>query len=255
MNPLPPFRAVRAGIDRLPARQDAPRHRHARAYVTVVFSGAYEQAAYAGHLRVQAGDLLVQPTFDAHADRMLSAGVELLRLPWRRELTLGGVFGDCPIEDIRRAAARDVCEAVALVETLTSARRPRPRRLEHWSDRLASDLVADTALRIADWADQAGLSREAVSRGFRARFGVNPARFRSELRARAAWASLTGDAAPLAAVAHELGFADQAQMTREVRWFTGETPAAWRTRSTGILAEEGREARTAGAGPHRPPKP
>jgi len=228
MSPLPPLRAIRAGIDRLPAHQDAPRHRHGAAYVTVVFAGAYEQASYAGRLKVEAGDLLVQPTFDAHADRMRSRGVELLRLPWRRELTLGGVFGDLPIDEIRRAAAHDIGEAVALVEVLTATRRPRARRVDHWSDRLAADLATGDHTPLAAWAEQANLSRETVSRGFTARFGVSPARFRAELRARAAWARIAETPAPLADIAYDLGFADQAHMTRAVRWLTGAAPAAWR---------------------------
>ena len=228
MSPLSPLRAIRAGVERLPADHDAPRHRHGQAYVTVVFAGAYEQVAYAGRLKVQAGDLLIQPTLDAHADRMLSPGVELLRLPWRRELTLGGVFSDLPIDEIRRAAARDIGEAVALVEDLTATRSPRARRLDHWSDRLAADLVTGHQTSLADWAERADLSRETVSRGFMARFGVSPARFRAELRARAAWGRIAETRAPLADIAYDLGFADQAHMTRAVRWLTGAAPAAWR---------------------------
>ncbi len=32
----------------------------------------------------------------------------------------------------------------------------------------------------------------------------------------------------LASIAQDLGFADQAHMTRAVKWLTGRTPAAWR---------------------------
>jgi hypothetical protein len=57
----------------------------------------YEQLAYAGRLRLECGDVLLQPTFDCHADRMLSQGLVILRLPWRRECGFGGVYrGDRP---------------------------------------------------------------------------------------------------------------------------------------------------------------
>jgi AraC-like DNA-binding protein len=226
-----PRRAVTFGVDRLPPLYNAPRHQHSGAYVTVVFAGAYEQIAYAGRLRVGAGDLLVQPTFDCHSDHMASAGVELLRIPWRREVTLGGVFDALPVEAVRQAAARDVAEAVDLVESLLSTRVPRPPVQDHWSDELAAALATDSSLRIADWAEIAGLSREAVSRGFRAHYGTTPARFRTELRARSAWVRISGGSEPLAVIAHDLGFADQAHMTRAVKWLTGSSPGEWRVRS------------------------
>jgi AraC-like DNA-binding protein len=132
-------------------------------------------------------------------------------------------------EDV--AAARDLAEAVALVESLLSTRVPRPPVQDHWSDELAAALAIDSSLRIADWAETAGLSREAVSRGFRAHYGTSPARFRTELRARSAWARISGDSEPLAVIAHDLGFADQAHMTRAVKWLTGSSPGEWRVRS------------------------
>ena len=233
MAPPPLRRVIRTGVERLPARQDAPRHQHRHAYVTVVFAGAYRQDAYAGRLSIAAGDVVLQPTFDCHADRMLSQGVELLRLPWGREATLGGVLDGCPVDEIRRAAARDVAEAADMVAGLIAARPLRPRPMDHWSDELAAAIAADAGLQIGAWADAAGLSREGVCRGFRAHYGVNPGRFRGELRARAAWLRITGGEAPLAAIAHELGFADQSHMTRAVKWLTGAAPSAWRAAAAG----------------------
>jgi len=227
---------IRAGVERLPAQHAVPRHQHRDAYVTVVFAGAYRQAAYAGRLSIAAGDVVLQPTFDCHADHMLSPGVELLRLPWGREPGLGGVLEGCPIDEIRRAAARDVAEAVDLVKTLLASRSLRPRQMSHWSDGLAAALVDDPGLQIAAWAGEAGLSREGVCRGFRAHYGVNPGRFRGELRARKAWLRITEGSAPLAAIAHDLGFADQSHMTRAVKWLTGAAPSDWRTRRQGAPA-------------------
>ena len=68
------FRMARRGIERLAPGYAPPRHQHYEAYATVLLRGRFEQSGYAGRMRVAAGDVLVQPTLDCHADRMLSAG-------------------------------------------------------------------------------------------------------------------------------------------------------------------------------------
>ena len=42
------------------------------------------------------------------------------------------------------------------------------------------------------------------------------------------WGLITGTAEPLAGIAAEVGFSDQAHMTRDVKALTGKTPGAWR---------------------------
>ncbi len=45
-------------------------------------AGAFEQASYAGRVTVRAGDLMVQPTLDCHANGLPSRHAHVLRLPW-----------------------------------------------------------------------------------------------------------------------------------------------------------------------------
>ena len=224
----PPRRTIRAGFERLPPDQDLPRHQHADAYATIVLDGAYEQIAFAGRLQLEAGDVLIQPTLDCHADRMLSRGLTLIRLPWRREPNLGGLYRGCRIDSIRRAAERDVAEATALLEEDLGLRTRAPVAIEHWADRLAADLSSNPNLRITAWADAMRLSRERVSRGFASVYGIAPTQFRSELRARAAWFEITGGFDSLSKIALDHGFSDQAHMTRAVKALTQATPMQWR---------------------------
>ena len=65
-------------------------------------------------------------------------------------------------------------------------------------------------------AERAGLSREAYSRAFRRRHGLAPQPFRGLLRLNAARALLRNGMAP-AAVAAEIGFADQSHLGRAFR--------------------------------------
>jgi len=205
-----------------------PRHQHAAAYVTLLLEGAYEQFAYAGRLRLQAGDILVQPTFDCHADLMCSPGLQLIRLPWRAEASLGGVFRGRRVDDIHRTALKDAHMAREMLEAELRGASPLPPAEQDWSDRLATDLAAEPRLRINAWAQSQGLSREHVARRFHATFGVTPSQFRGELNARSVWFRIVGTSEPLSRIAAESGYADQAHMTRAVRALTGAPPAAWR---------------------------
>lgn len=214
----------------MPAGYQAPRHRHLEAYATIVLDGAYDQFAYAGHLRVEAGAVLVQPTLDSHADAMLSAGVRLLRLPWRREAGFGGVYRVPGLDLIVRVADRDVREAAGLLAEAVDRTAPRPGVIADCADLLAQALRDRPGLSIGGWARAHGLVRETVSRRFLRAYGVTPSRFRAELRGREAWLRATGSRQPLACIAAELGFADQAHMTRAIGRMTGDSPAAWRRR-------------------------
>jgi AraC-like DNA-binding protein len=210
------------------AGPDTPRHRHLEAYATLVLDGAYEQFAYAGRLRPEAGCVLVQPTLDCHADRMLSPRLRLLRLPWGRDEGLGGVFRLADIDLIVRVAERDVAEASALLADSIRGQAPETEKDDGPEDALASALRRDARQPIGRWAEANGLVRETVARAFRRRYGTTPARFRGEFRARQAWLRATGTAETLAAIAADLGFADQAHMSRAVRQITGAAPSAWR---------------------------
>ena len=207
-----------------------PRHRHLDAYASIVLDGGYDQFAYAGHLRAEAGAVLVQPTLDSHADHRLTRRVRLLRLPWRREPGLGGMFRVPGLDLIVRVADRDVGEAAALLAEAVGQAAPQEALIEDCADLLAAALREDPGLSIGGWAGAHGLVRETVSRRFLRAYGVTPARFRAELRGREAWLQATGSDRPLAAIAAELGFADQAHMTRAIGRMTGDTPGRWRQR-------------------------
>ncbi|HEY1614384.1 MAG TPA: AraC family transcriptional regulator [Rhizomicrobium sp.] len=223
-----PHRTIRAGREKLEHHQHVPRHLHVDAYATLVLAGAYEQFSYAGRLKAVAGDVLVQPSFDCHADRMLTRGIELIRLPWRYEPGFGGLYRNLRVDPILRAAERSVREAVMLLEEELALAACEPPATETWSDRLAIDLRLSPRLHIAPWAAALGLSREHVSRRFTADFGVTPSQYRSELNARRAWVAITETAGALSTIAADLGFADQAHMTRAVTAYTGMPPGRWR---------------------------
>jgi AraC-like DNA-binding protein len=223
------LKTVVPGSEDLAPGHHLERHRHLQPYAIVLIRGTFDQVGYAGRVRVRAGDLLIQPTLDAHSNRMPgSQGATLLRLPWSDVDGLGGVFTLPDPDAVVRAAERDIGEAAA-VARMQWALHPAPRGAANdLPDRLAAELVEHRVANLALWAAQLGIARETVSRAFSTAFGVSARQFRAELRARAAWLRVVRTRERLAEIAAASGFADQAHMTRSVRELTGASPAAWR---------------------------
>lgn len=221
------LKSIAHGLEHLAAGHDLPRHRHLAPYAIVVVVGSFEQDGYAGRVRVRAGDLLVQPTLDAHANRMpRGRGATILRLPWPDADDLGAVHALPDLDAIVRAA-HDLRAALAALRAQLP-RAPRRAAANDAPDQLASALARGGVPSLAAWACAFGVARETLSRDFTSAFGVSARQFRAELRARAAWLRIVRTRTPLATIAAATGFADQAHMTRHIRALTGSSPTAWR---------------------------
>jgi AraC-like DNA-binding protein len=225
----PRFRRITPGIETLPCSFSLPRHRHMRAYATVVLAGSFEESGYVGRILATAGDVLIHPALDCHANQMISAGVKLIRLDWSDSSGIGGLYHLDKVDELARAAEKDVREAAFLLERcLRGQRVTSPGRRNDWPDLLLGALNEDASIEIGGWAESNGLARETVSRGFASAYGAAPSLMRAELRARTAWLRITRGSDCLSKIAADTGFADQAHMTRWIHRITGTTPAAWR---------------------------
>jgi AraC-like DNA-binding protein len=225
----PRFRRITPGIETLPCSFSLPRHRHLRAYATVVLAGSFDESGYVGRILATPGDVLIHPALDCHANQMISAGVKLIRLDWSDTSGIGGLYHLDEVDELARAAEKDVREAAFLLERcLLGQRVTSPGRRNDWPDLLLGALNEDASIEIGGWAESNGLARETVSRGFAAAYGAVPSLLRAELRARRAWLRITRGPDCLCKIAADTGFADQAHMTRWIHRITGATPAAWR---------------------------
>jgi len=223
------FRKIRPGIEMLPSRFSLPRHRHLRAYATVVLAGGFEESGYNGRIHATVGDVLIHPALDCHGNQIVSAGVKLIRLDWTDDSEIGGLYHLDDVDELAKAAERDVVEATHLLKQALLEKRMRsPGQRNDWPDLLLVDLTKNASTEIGVWAEVNGLARETVSRGFAAAYGIAPSVLRAELRARFAWLRITRGAECLSRIAVEAGFADQAHMTRWIHRITGATPAVWR---------------------------
>ena len=225
----PRFRRITPGIETLPCSFSLPRHRHLRGYATVVLAGSFEESGYVGRIRATAGDVLIHPALDCHANLMVSAGVKLIRLDWPDATEIGGLYHLDDVDELARTAEKDVMEATLLLErTLRTKCLPSPGRRNDWPDVLLADLARSSSTEIGVWAEVNGLARETVSRGFAAAYGIAPSVLRAELRARTAWLRITRGSDGLCRIAADTGFSDQSHMTRWIHRITGAPPAAWR---------------------------
>ena len=221
------FAETRFGRERLAAGSVKRRHRHERGYVAVVLAGSYVEAGDEGRRRLGPGDALVHRDFDGHLDLIGRDGADVLNLPLPafRSPLIGVRVADP--DAVARIAEADPAFASALLDSAVEI----PALQDDWPDLLASALRGQSDVRIAAWAAAMRLAPATVSRGFRAVFGLSPARYRAEMRARRAFAELTAGDLPLAELALASGFADQAHLSRAIADLTGAPPSAWRRTS------------------------
>jgi AraC-like DNA-binding protein len=217
------FARIMSGGDTWSSHCCIPRHRHLEPYAALILSGGHEESGSFGRYRGHAGQVLLHRMFDAHLNRFGPSGAFILNLALDVEPAFG--FGSVADPDaIARLAETDTIAAtMVLKERLQPLEAPRA----DWPDLLAWDLLEDPGCRLDAWAERHGLAPETLSRGFGRVFATSPAGFRVEARARGALAQIARGVAPLAAVAADSGFADQAHMTRAVTALTGRPPSYW----------------------------
>jgi AraC-like DNA-binding protein len=229
----PYFRRITHGVETMPESFSLPRHRHLRAYATVVLAGSFEESGYAGRIRAAAGDVLIHASLDCHANQVISAGFKLIRLDWLDRSGVGGLYHLDDVDEIARIAERNVVDAAVQLESALRAKSARsPRVRNDWPDLLQEAFAQNASTEIGAWAEGNGLAPETVSRGFAAAYGITPTVFRAELRARTAWLRVMRGHDDLCRIAADTGFADQAHMTRWIHRITGAPPAVWRRKAS-----------------------
>jgi AraC-like DNA-binding protein len=196
-------------------------HRHLNPYATVVLTGGYCEAGESGRWKVQSGMVVVHAAGEAHADWFGSRSTELIDLHLA-EAVAPGVYWCTDADDLARST-RAGTGIFGALEQLTPVAGE-----QDWPDLLAAALRCNPALAIGDWARGYGLRAETVSRGFSLAYGVTPARYRLGVRIKSAVHSLASGSEPLADVAFQHGFADQAHMTRAIHAAVGRTPGQLR---------------------------
>ena len=184
-----------------------------------------------------------------HEDRLLrflapSVGSSVARTILRRPVEIQDIG---PIEPLARMIADEVVQpsrhpvyAESLVGAVAAALLDIPadsgekgtsgRITKAQMKRLLSAIEgkSDFRMSVADMADTVGLSESWFSTAFRQTTGKTPLQWQLSKRIERAQNLLVSTSLSVADVAAQLGFSDQAHLTKVFRQVTGETPAAWR---------------------------
>lgn len=208
-----------------------------------MLDGTYSEAGDRGRRALEPGDFAVHRSLDGHCNALRSAGAIVLNLP---AVPLAPGFYRAEAADAAILLAR-TGEPAAAAACLADGCMRLPEE-EDWPDRLAAALRKDVDLPLRRWAAEHGLRPTRLAEGFSSLFGATPKRFRAELRAAKAVRLIRSSPTPLAQLAAELGFTDQAHMTRAVLAVAGRTPG--RLRATAPVAAAAPS--TAASGPTAP---
>jgi len=129
------------------------------------------------------------------------------------------------------SCARDAEESVDAASVETNERRLYRGGLAPWQARSVTayiDANLSTSLSCEELARSARLSVSYFARAFKCTFGCSPHVFLMRRRMQRAQGLMLESNAPLAQIALDCGFADQAHLSRHFLRFTGERPASWR---------------------------
>lgn len=229
--PRQPFAPAPIGLLRHDPDEAGLRHCHDHGYMTLVLSGGYFEAGDEGRRRVGSGDVLVHQPFESHFSHVNIQGAEVLVLPLPETPVAVRYARTDKVEEVVRLAETSPADAAQLLsENLADL----GAEMLDWPDLLAKRLRSRPSTCLERWAEEYRLSPETVSRGFRLAFRTTPSLYRATSRARKAWSACLATKTPLAELAAELGFADQAHMTRAVSDLTGLPPGMWRRRASGF---------------------
>ncbi|MEO5867997.1 MAG: helix-turn-helix transcriptional regulator [Sphingomonas sp.] len=206
-----------------------PWHQHNGAYAAIILDGGYEEAGDEGRYQVTAGDVIVHPPFSAHIDRVNVKGATVVNVPLSARAALSLSSGRVADNEQMLWDIRSNAGDVATI--LTAAILPAAPKND-LPDALAAAISRDPSMSLGLYADASGASERTLRRQFALTYGITSKHFRARAKAKRAWEQITYMNKALVDIALDVGFADQAHMSRAIRWLTGYSPKQWRLADT-----------------------
>jgi AraC family transcriptional regulator len=227
-----------------------PRHSHPQPTIAIILRGGFA-GRYGGTDRDCAPmTLLVEPAGASHDNRFGPLATTILTLSlgsssppaldsvgrqprFTRDVYSAGLASQADSELRRPDELTPLAvEGLALELVTRLARAPTDGGTPGWltdARDLLHERYADT-LRMDDVASAVGVEADRLARAFRRVYREPLASYVRRLRVRAAAEMLTSESdATIAAIAAEVGFADQSHLTRSFMRTIGTTPAAYRS--------------------------
>jgi|GEM_PF-485577 len=193
--------------------------------------------------QAQLSGLTLTPTHILSSGPVRAMRVELY--PWAARQLFGWSFPDAPLDLSAGAAGPQVARMARAICSALSADDPETAigLVDDWLLRLATEraqlagpgvqaalLLYDTwgQQRVADLAQTLDVSARTLERQFQQEVGVAPKTLARLIRFEMSSIQLNRDPAmSLATLAYDMGFSDQAHLTREFRSLGGLTPGAF----------------------------
>lgn len=235
-----------------------PTHTHPRPALSFVARGSFHETTRRGVAVCSTGMLHIRPSEEPHANQFDAAGtrITIVDLPLapalddrriRRLLGRAGVVQDGTVRMLagqlqwelhHRDQASDlaieglILALIAQLVRATSGGRDGDdgqsggARLERAREFIDAHFAR--ALQLAEVAAVAGFHPSSFARAFKRRYDVTPWQYQRRRQIEWVKAELLRGGRPIAAIAHEAGFADHSHLTRAFRATEGRPPSAVR---------------------------
>ena len=216
---------------------ELPPHRHSGAFATIVVSGGLREESARGAVDCATHHLIVHAPEERHRNRfgrktqcLSIEGGSFTRTACLRSASETGIAAKL-IREFRHTDALSplAVEALMLELFVASERLHDDDRAPRWLEAV-HDLISERffePLTLADLASRVDVHPGHIARAVRRHYGKTVGEMVRERRLDYARERLMSTA-PLQAIAHDAGFADQSHFTRTFRRATGMTPTQYR---------------------------
>jgi len=249
-----PMPACEVTLVRHQANLSLEPHRHREAVIGLLLRGVYDEWMDGRNVQPSRATMLVKPPETPHSNEIGRDGTYtiLIQIPPAclptdvgRVLDDACMFVDARVSRIAELMAVELCVGDSaspvgleglIAELLALAARPATRGtgfsraqawLRHTCDHLQAHLATPPSLH--ELARSAGVHRAHLARAFRAAFGCTIGQYIRANRVQRVAERLVDSHTPIAQLAAELGFTDQAHLTHTFRRAYGTTPRAYRS--------------------------
>lgn len=215
------------------AGEECRAHRHVQAQRSLLLAGGYAEDSEAGRREVEGRTLSIKPAWFEHEDQFGDAGALILSVqhksgdsplrdyslsPWRLSTSSQVMRGEDVVGDME-----SVDDLAGPARHVLSSTPPPP-----WLREARQRLLDQPELPVATLAQALGRHPVYLARQFRSAFGRPPSQVRQDDRTARAVEYVVRSSRPLADIAFDVGFSDQAHMTRVLKLATGWTPGELR---------------------------
>jgi AraC family transcriptional regulator len=253
------FRGFSLVESRHPARQSLSPHVHVQPYLSILIHGSYRERCGSSAWDCMPGQAIFHGSGEVHSDQFFDEGAELLNLEILPEFE-ERLRGDGIRTDLRILLNHPYCLELALklrqelrvadsvsglaaeglaMELAALVFRGGSTRTEcdgHWINRIDATLREQFSKppSLAELAEMVHVHPVHVARTFRKRLQCSIGEYVRMLRLEAACKQLRQTDLPIAAIAAEVGFADQSHLSRTLKRYMGISPMSLRRASQSL---------------------